>query len=87
MIIQKMHQKKNNLSDIKNVLKILNILKILNYNIMWTKLLMEKMLLLILINILKNNKNKLNPWNIREIIGPLNYKLDKIINNSIERGK
>ena len=87
MIVQKMLQKKKILSDIKKCLKRFNILKILNYMIIWTKLLMEKMLLLILINILKNNKNKLNPRNIREIIDQLNYKLDKINNNAIERGK
>jgi hypothetical protein len=39
---------------------------------------------LILINILKNNHNKLNPRNLREIVAPLNDKLNKICNNSME---
>ena len=43
------------------------------------------MFILILINIFENNNNKLNPRNLREIIGQLNYKLHKISNNAIEK--
>ena len=45
------------------------------------------MLILILINILKNNYNKLNPRNLREIVCPLNDQLDEICNNEMEWGK
>ena len=35
----------------------------------------------------ENNNNKFNPRYLRNIIPPLNYKLDDISNNAIERGR